>query len=163
MRPRNARRAGMLTRSILWDGCYPSRGMSSAREIRVIGSDVDGVWTDGKITYAGDRSEIKSFNVRDGLGAKLAQRAGITIVLLTSRSSPALTRRANELGIAELHQGAVNKLTVCESILTNLGVGFPEVLYVGDDLPDLAPMLRAAISAAPSDAAAEVRAVATWK
>src|SRR6266705_1772080 len=83
MRPRNARRAGMVTRPILWDGCYPSPGMSSARDIRVIVSDVDGVWTDGKITYAGDRSEIKSFNVRDGLGAKLAQRAGITIVLLT--------------------------------------------------------------------------------
>ncbi|MEA2338740.1 MAG: 3-deoxy-D-manno-octulosonate 8-phosphate phosphatase phosphatase [Thermoanaerobaculia bacterium] len=137
--------------------------MSTARDIRVIVSDVDGVWTDGKIIYAGDRSEVKEFNVRDGLGAKLAQRAGITIVLLTSRSSPALTRRAKELGIAELHQGAVNKLTVCESILSKLGVGFHEVLYVGDDLPDLAPMMRAGISAAPSDAAAEVNGAATWK
>ena len=106
---------------------------------------------------------MKEFNVRDGLGAKLAQRAGITIVLLTSRSSPALLRRAKELGIAELHQGAANKLTVCESILTNLGVGFHEVLYIGDDLPDLAPMLRAGISAAPSDAAPRCIAAATWK
>jgi len=137
--------------------------MTSVRDIRVIVSDVDGVWTDGKIIYAGDRSEVKEFNVRDGLGAKLAQRAGITIVLLTSRSSPALLRRARELGIAELHQGAANKLTECESILTKLGVGFHEVLYAGDDLPDLAPMLRAGISAAPSDAAAEVRSAATWK
>jgi 3-deoxy-D-manno-octulosonate 8-phosphate phosphatase (KDO 8-P phosphatase) len=137
--------------------------MTTARDIRVIVSDVDGVWTDGKIIYAGDRSEVKEFNVRDGLGAKLAQRAGITIVLLTSRSSPALLRRAKELGIAELHQGAANKLTACESILANLGAGFHEVLYIGDDLPDLAPMLRAGISAAPSDAASEVRAAATWK
>ena len=137
--------------------------MSSARDIRVIVSDVDGVWTDGKIIYVGDRSEVKEFNVRDGLGAKLAQRAGIDIVLLTSRSSPALVRRAKELGIVELHQGAANKLTSCESILSNLGVGFHEVLYIGDDLPDLAPMMRAGISAAPSDAAAEVRAAAAWK
>lgn len=86
--------------------------MINARDIRVIVSDVDGVWTDGKIIYAGDRSEVKEFNVRDGLGAKLAQRAGLTIVLLTSRSSPSLVRRAKELGIAELHQGAANKLTV---------------------------------------------------
>src|SRR5436309_2783091 len=113
--------------------------MATAHDSRVIISDVDGVWTDGKIVYAGDRSEVKEFNVRDGLGAKLAQRAGITIVLLTSRSSPALLRRARELGIAELHQGAANKLTECESILTKLGVGFHEVLYAGDDLPDLAP------------------------
>ena len=137
--------------------------MSSARDIRVIVSDVDGVWTDGKIIYAGDRSEVKEFNVRDGLGAKLAQRAGIQIVLLTSRSSPALLRRAKELGIAELHQGAVNKLTVCESILSKLGITFAEVLYIGDDLPDLAPMMRSGLSAAPSDAEAEVRAAAAWK
>lgn len=137
--------------------------MNSARDIRVIVSDVDGVWTDGKIIYAGDRSELKHFNVRDGLGAKLAQRAGITIVLLTSRSSTALQRRAKELGIAELHQGAVNKLTVCEEVLKKLAFAFEQVLYIGDDLPDLAPMRRAGISAAPSDAAAEVRAAATWK
>ena len=138
-------------------------GMSSAREIRLIISDVDGVWTDGKIIYAGDRSEIKSFNVRDGLGAKLAQRAGIDIVLLTSRSSPALVRRAKELGITELYQGATNKLTVCEEILQKLSMTFDEVLYVGDDLPDLAPMLRAGLSAAPDDAASEVHKAATWK
>jgi 3-deoxy-D-manno-octulosonate 8-phosphate phosphatase (KDO 8-P phosphatase) len=137
--------------------------MSSARDIRVIVSDVDGVWTDGKIIYAGDPSEVKEFNVRDGLGAKLAQRAGIHIVLLTSRSSPALVRRAKELGIVELHQGAANKLTVCESILSKLAVGFHEVLYIGDDLPDLAPMKRAGLSAAPSDAAPEVHQAATWK
>ena len=137
--------------------------MATASDIRVIVSDVDGVWTDGKIIYAGDRSEVKEFNVRDGLGAKLAQRAGITIVLLTSRSSPALARRARELGITELHQGAVNKLTVCEEILQKLQVAFEAVLYIGDDLPDLAPMLRAGLSAAPSDAAPEVHHAAAWK
>ena len=137
--------------------------MASARDIRLIISDVDGVWTDGKIIYAGDRSEVKEFNVRDGLGAKLAQRAGITIVLLTSRSSPALLRRAKELGITELHQGAANKLTVCEEILQKLSITFDQVLYVGDDLPDLAPMMRSGLSAAPADATAEVHRAATWK
>lgn len=163
MRPRNARRAGMFTRPILWDGCYPSPRMIHARDIRVIVSDVDGVWTDGKIIYAGDRSEVKEFNVRDGLGAKLAQRAGLTIVLLTSRSSPALARRAKELGITELHQGAANKLTVCEKILQTLSASFEQTLYIGDDLPDLAPMLRAGLSAAPADASPEVLRAATWK
>src|SRR5216684_1286090 len=163
MRPRNARRSGMFARPILWDGCYPSPRMINARDIRVIVSDVDGVWTDGRIIYAGDRSEVKEFNVRDGLGAKLAQRAGITIVLLTSRTSPALERRAKELGITELHQGAANKLTVCEEILQTLSVSFEQILYAGDDLPDLAPMLRAGLSAAPADASPEVLRAATWK
>jgi len=137
--------------------------MASANDIRIIVSDVDGVWTDGKIIYSGEQREIKQFNVRDGLGAKLAQRAGIVVALLTSRRSSALVRRARELGITELHQGAANKLDACAQLLKKLGYRFEELLYAGDDLPDLAPMCRAAISAAPADAAAEVRAAATWK
>ncbi len=137
--------------------------MATTSDIRLILSDVDGVWTDGRIIYAGDRSEIKEFNVRDGLAAKLAQRVGITVALLTSRRSPALERRARELGIVELHQGAANKLEAAERLAQRLDLTFDQILYVGDDLPDLAPMSRAAISAAPADAAPEVRNLATWK
>jgi 3-deoxy-D-manno-octulosonate 8-phosphate phosphatase (KDO 8-P phosphatase) len=137
--------------------------MANARDIRLIVSDVDGVWTDGKIIYAGERSEVKEFNVRDGLGAKLAQKAGIAIALLTSRRSHALERRARGLGITELHQGAANKLEETEKIAKKLHVALNQILYVGDDLPDLAPMAHVAISAAPSDAAAEVRSAASWK
>ena len=126
-------------------------------------SDVDGVWTDGKIVYAGETREIKAFNVRDGLAAKLAQRVGVTVALLTSRQSPALTRRARELGIEELHQGANNKLEACDHLLKRLNLRFDQVLYLGDDLPDLAPIARAALSAAPADAAPEVRDAAKWK
>ncbi|MEK6375636.1 MAG: HAD-IIIA family hydrolase [Acidobacteriota bacterium] len=137
--------------------------MASAADIRLIVSDVDGVWTDGKIIYVGEQREIKEFNVRDGLGAKLAQRAGVAVALLTSRNSPALARRARELGITELHQGASNKIEACSQLLVSLDLRFDQILYAGDDLPDLAPMLRAGISAAPADAASEVRAAATWK
>lgn len=137
--------------------------MAGASDIRLILSDVDGVWTDGRIIYSGERSEIKEFNVRDGLGVKLAQRVGVTVALLTSRRSHALERRARELGILELRQGAANKLEETERIAQKLGVAFDQILYAGDDLPDLAPMRRVAISAAPADAAPEVLAAATWK
>ena len=136
---------------------------SSARDIRLIVSDVDGVWTDGKIIYLGENREIKEFNVRDGLAVKLAQRAGVRVVLVTSRRSPALQRRAKELGIIELRQGAESKLEETQAVAQQLGFGLEHVLYVGDDLPDLAPMLRAGISAAPADAAPEVVAAAAWK
>ncbi len=137
--------------------------MSSAGSIKVIISDVDGVWTDGRIIYAGDRMEIKEFNVRDGLAAKLAQRVGLRIVLLTSRRSHALERRARELGITDLRQGATSKLDEMEKIARDLDVEPGEILYIGDDLPDLAPMTRAGISVAPADAAPEVLAGARWK
>lgn len=135
----------------------------AASHIKLIVSDVDGVWTDGRIIYLGDSREIKEFNVRDGLGIKLAQKAGVAVALLTSRRSEALERRARELGITELHQGAANKLEELERIAAKLMLRLDEILYVGDDLPDLAPMLRAGISAAPSDAAPEIRDAATWK
>lgn len=135
----------------------------AASAIRLIISDVDGVWTDGRIIYVADGSEIKEFNVRDGLGAKLAQRAGLVLALLTSRRSQALERRARELGITEIHQGAANKLEETSRIARKLGFSLEQILYVGDDLPDLAPMTRVAISAAPADAAAEVFEAASWK
>ena len=137
--------------------------MSPASDIKLIISDIDGVWTDGRIIYSGERSETKEFNVRDGLAVKLAQKAGIAVALLTSRRSAAVDRRARELGITEVHQGAANKLVETERLAQKLGVAFDQILYAGDDLPDLAPMTRVAISAAPSDAAPEVRAAATWK
>ena len=133
--------------------------MSSASDIKLIVSDVDGVWTDGRIIYTSEGAEIKEFNVRDGLAVKLAQRAGIAVALMTSRQSPAIERRARELGIVEVHQGAANKLVETEKI----GIPFEHIAYIGDDLPDLAPMARAAISAAPADAAPEVLEAATWK
>src|SRR5438067_2854838 len=134
-----------------------------ARDIRLIVSDVDGVWTDGKIIYAGETREIKEFNVRDGLGAKLAQRGGVAVALLTSRRSPALARRARELGIEELHQGSANKLEACERLLHKLSLRFDQTLYLRDALPDLAPLLRAGISASRHDAAAGVRGAAQRK
>jgi YrbI family 3-deoxy-D-manno-octulosonate 8-phosphate phosphatase len=134
-----------------------------AGRIKLIVSDVDGVWTDGGIVYAGSELETKRFNVRDGLGVKLAQKAGIEVAVLTSRSSSALARRCTELGISEVRQGAANKLEAVKEMLTERNLTFEQLCYVGDDLPDLAPINNAAISAAPSDAAPEVLAAVRWK
>jgi 3-deoxy-D-manno-octulosonate 8-phosphate phosphatase (KDO 8-P phosphatase) len=139
------------------------RRMAAVDDIRVIVSDVDGVWTDGRIIYTSEGGEIKEFNVRDGLGVKLVQRAGIVVALLTSRRSTALDKRARELGITDIVQGAANKLAELQKLAGRLAVSLDQVLYAGDDLPDLAPMKRVAISAAPSDAAQEVHEAATWK
>lgn len=137
--------------------------MAKASDIKLIVSDVDGVWTDGKIIYSGEQREIKEFHVRDGLAVKLVQRVGIRVVLITSRRSTVLQRRARELGILDLRQGAASKLEEMQHVAHKLSIGLDAVLYVGDDLPDLAPMKRAGISAAPADAAPEVIAAATWR
>jgi 3-deoxy-D-manno-octulosonate 8-phosphate phosphatase (KDO 8-P phosphatase) len=124
--------------------------------------DVDGTLTDGTITYAEDGSEWKSFHARDGMGIQLLSLAGVVAAIVTGRRSTVVERRAKELGVTELHQGVKDKAGVVRDLRKRLGVPATQVAYVGDDLSDLPPMREAAFSAAPADAADEVRRAATF-
>src|SRR5207249_3102836 len=106
--------------------------------------------------------EWKSFHVRDGMGVHLLHVAGIVPALVTGRRSDVVDRRAKELGIRDVVQGAKDKAAEVRALCARHGVGGDAVAYVGDDLSDLAPMRAAAFSAAPADAAAEVRREATF-
>jgi 3-deoxy-D-manno-octulosonate 8-phosphate phosphatase (KDO 8-P phosphatase) len=131
--------------------------------IRLLVTDLDGVWTDGSIIYSSDGTETKEFHVRDGLGVKLAQRAGIEVAVVTSRQSEIVERRCRELGIETVVQRAEKKIDVVRQLAEERDLEISQVAYIGDDLPDLASMKYVGISAAPSDAAPEILAVATWK
>jgi 3-deoxy-D-manno-octulosonate 8-phosphate phosphatase (KDO 8-P phosphatase) len=124
--------------------------------------DVDGTLTDGTITYAADGSELKSFHARDGAGIKLLPRAGITPAIVSGRDSAVTARRATELGVKEVFQGVADKAAAVETLRRRLGVRADEVAFMGDDLSDIPPMRAAAFSAAPADADAEVRRVASY-
>lgn len=126
-------------------------------------TDLDGVWTDGKIIYSGDTREIKEFSVRDGLGVKIAQRAGIPVGVITSRKSKTVERRCHELGITDLVQSARDKRQEMISMGRNRSLEPDSILYIGDDLPDLPAITSAGMSAAPADAAPEVLKAVTWK
>ncbi len=129
-----------------------------AKSVRMIMMDVDGVLTDGRILYSADGAEIEAFSVRDGLGVRAAQRAGLLTAILTGRVSGAVARRAKELGIPEIHQGVSNKVETYETLLRRHGLTDEAVAYVGDDVNDLPLLARAGFSAAPADAADEVKA-----
>ncbi len=141
-------------------------GKSSPRapreRIRLFVMDVDGTLTDGSITYAEDGTEWKSFHARDGAGIKFLALAGIEPAIVTGRTSPAVTRRAAELGIREVVQGASDKAAIVRRLRERLGVPAAAVAFAGDDLSDLPAMREAAFSAAPCDAAPEVLEAATF-
>ena len=130
--------------------------------IKLLLFDVDGVLTDGTILVHADGSESKQFNIRDGAGLVWAQRAGLMVGLLSARGADATGVRANQLGITIVVQGAANKLTGYEQILADHGLTDDQVGYMGDDLQDLPVLRRAGFSAAPADAAPEVRAAVQW-
>jgi 3-deoxy-D-manno-octulosonate 8-phosphate phosphatase (KDO 8-P phosphatase) len=124
--------------------------------------DVDGVLTDGLVAVSSDGSESKQFSIRDGAALKWAQRDGLVIGLLSGRPSGATTRRAEELGIRLVVQGVANKREACRDLTESHGFKREDVCFMGDDLIDLAVFGDVGLSAAPADAASEVRARADW-
>jgi 3-deoxy-D-manno-octulosonate 8-phosphate phosphatase (KDO 8-P phosphatase) len=130
--------------------------------IKLLLFDVDGVLTDGSIEVHGDGSESKQFNIRDGAAIVWAQRAGLSIGLLSARLADATSVRATQLGITIVVQGAGNKLVGYDQILADARLTDDQVGYMGDDLQDLPVLRRAGFSAAPADAAPEVLAAVQW-
>jgi 3-deoxy-D-manno-octulosonate 8-phosphate phosphatase (KDO 8-P phosphatase) len=130
---------------------------AKASTVKLILLDVDGVLTDGAVVIAGNGSETKRFHIRDGIALVWAQRAGLKVGLLSARHSATTTQRAAQLGISLVRQGVASKAAAYAEILTDTAVTDAEVAYMGDDVVDLAVLGRVGLSAAPSDAVAEVR------
>jgi len=128
-----------------------------AGPVRLILLDVDGVLTDGGITYGGADIELKRFDIQDGMGISLAVKAGLTVGILTGRTSPMVERRARELSIRVIKQGFLNKLEGWNEILREEKLEPAQVASIGDDVQDLPVLWRAGVSAAPANAVAEVR------
>lgn len=138
-----------------------------ARRVKLVVFDVDGVLTDGGIylgaTESGEPVEMKRFDIQDGLGIRMIQEAGITVAIVTGRESHAVRLRAEELGVVEVHQDrSAAKLRIFEEMLGRLGVGWDEVAFVGDDLPDLAILRRVGLPAVVGNATSDARACAVW-
>ncbi|MBN2430297.1 MAG: HAD hydrolase family protein [Acidobacteria bacterium] len=128
--------------------------------IRLVVTDVDGIWTAGEIFLDDDGREIKRFSAYDGLAVRLARDGGIRFALLSARASQAVTLRARQLGIQPVVQGSGDKETALREILGQMAMHPGQVLYMGDDLTDLGAFRVAAIRVTVPHAPAEVRAAA---
>jgi 3-deoxy-D-manno-octulosonate 8-phosphate phosphatase (KDO 8-P phosphatase) len=142
--------------------CEAADLVRKAAGIRLLLFDVDGVLTDGRILLHGDGSESKQFSIRDGTGIVWAQRAGIAVGILSARRSTATAARAAQLGIRIVRQQAGEKLEMYRELLAQEGIDDAAVAFMGDDLLDLPVLGRVGLSAAPADAAPEVRSRVDW-
>ncbi|HWB29958.1 MAG TPA: hypothetical protein VG736_05605 [Vicinamibacterales bacterium] len=133
-----------------------------AAKVKLLLLDVDGVLTDGTVTIDSAGGESKSFFIRDGISLIWARRAGVTIGLLSGRSSVTTTRRAAELGIGIVSQGNADKRTGYAEILMAHGYGDEDVAYMADDVLDLPVLGRVGLAAAPADAVDDVRSRVHW-
>ncbi len=136
--------------------------MSVAKEVQLIIFDVDGVLTDGGLYVDDDGTPMKKFHVRDGLGIKLAQSAGLKIAVLTGKVSEVVHHRMNELGIEHFIQGSKDKGTDVHALEAMAGVPLEQTAYVGDDLIDLPAFSKVGYPIAVADAVAEVKDAAMF-
>mgnify|MGYP006077643163 CR=1 FL=1 len=129
----------------------PSSVIKAAKKIKLLLLDVDGVLTDGRLYYGNNGEEMKAFNIQDGLGIKLLQRAEVQVGIITGRVSTLLERRATELGIHPVVQGREDKLTALQELMQTMDINLDEIAFVGDDLPDLAVIRRVGLGITPAN------------
>jgi len=124
--------------------------------------DVDGVLCSGDITYLDNGTELKAFNVQDGMGVTLARMAGLLTGIITGRKSEIITRRANELKIDVVSMGSFNKLQPYLDILKQFNLKDEEICYIGDDVVDISILNRVGFSVAVANAREEVKAICDY-
>jgi 3-deoxy-D-manno-octulosonate 8-phosphate phosphatase (KDO 8-P phosphatase) len=139
-----------------------SRAVEKARAVRLMGFDIDGVMTDGRLYFSPAGDELKAFFTRDGLGIKMLAGSGVKLAIITGRNSPIVARRAENLGIDLLMQGVEDKRAAMAGLLAGEGLSFAEAGYMGDDLVDLVVMSACGFSATVSDGHPLVRRQADY-
>ena len=125
--------------------------------IRLVGFDVDGVFTDGRFYLSDDGVETKAFSTQDGYGIRQLLEAGVEVAVISGRQSVAVDRRMAELGVKYVVQGCKDKVAAFDEILVELGVDRRQTAYAGDDVPDLPLLAHAGYSIAVGNAVAAVR------
>ena len=140
----------------------PRQLHKSAARIRLLVLDVDGVLTDGRLYYAADGRELKSFHVRDGYGIQQVLAAGLAVAVISGRQSQAAAARLAELHVPHVYLGRNDKRAVLEELLARLNVTVDCVACIGDDVTDLEIMGMAGLGITVADAHPEVLRQADW-
>lgn len=128
-----------------------------AKKIKIVAFDVDGVMTDGSLTFLEDGREIKTYNAKDGLGVVMLSRAGLVTSIITARDNNAVKLRAEMINIKELYMGQKNKLSALNDLAEKYSLSFDEIAYMGDDLPDICVLDKVGLSCCPNDAVKSVK------
>jgi 3-deoxy-D-manno-octulosonate 8-phosphate phosphatase (KDO 8-P phosphatase) len=136
--------------------------LSLFKPIRHFIFDIDGVLTDGNLLINTDGSMLRSMNIKDGYAIQLAIKKGFTVSIISGAKGDAIEKRLLGLGVADIHLGIDNKIQKFEEIVETGKLSISNMLYMGDDMPDLAVMKRVSLPCCPSDACPEIKAISTY-
>lgn len=144
---------------MLMFNCQENALQEKVKKIKVVAFDVDGVLTDGSLTFDENGLEYKTFNAKDGQGIVMLNKTGFITAIITARINGTVRHRFENLGMTRLFEGCKNKLLALDELCEEFNVTYDEVAYMGDDLPDICVLERVAFSACPADAVSEVKSV----
>ena len=131
--------------------------LEQARHIQALVLDVDGILSDGFVTLTNSGDEIKNFDIRDGMGMKLVQQAGVKVIIITGRTSHIVEKRMNALGVDLIYQGREDKGVALREACAQLNLAPEDCLYMGDDWPDLSAFAIAGMKVTVPNGHVEVR------
>ncbi len=133
-------------------------------EIKLVITDIDGVWTDGGMYYDQTGNEWKKFNTYDSAGVLFLKDAGIPLAIITGENTEIVKRRAEKLNVDYLFMGVDNKLETASKLCSGMGISLEkEVAFIGDDLNDVDLLKKTAISAVPENSPNYIKDIAKWK
>lgn len=136
--------------------------LEKLKSVKLLVMDVDGILTDGTLSFLADGTEVKTFSILDGLGLKLLMQQGVETGIITGRSSPQVEMRAKSLGINYTQQGREDKLSALTELWKRTGYGPENTAYIGDDLPDLAAIRACVFGATVPNGHWYVKQHADW-
>ena len=135
---------------------YSPELIEIASKIKLVAFDVDGVMTDGSLTFLEDGREIKTYNAKDGLGVVMLSKAGIITSIITARDNNVVKIRAGQIDIKELYMGQKNKVQALIELSKKYELDLSQIAYMGDDLPDICVLQEVGLACCPKDAIKEV-------
>ena len=124
--------------------------------------DVDGVLTDGTLFVFDNGEQVRRMNIKDGYALQLAVKKGYRVAVFSGSVSEAVIKRLNRLGISDVFMNVKDKRLAIQDYLQKHGIGWQEILFMGDDIPDYSVMREAALPCAPCDAVPEIRQIAKY-
>ena len=135
-----------------WYQVVPQSVINSAKNIKLLICDIEGVFSDGSIYLGNDGEELKTFNTKDGFGIKALMKNGVEVAIITGRTSNIVKNRMANLGITNIYQGMEDKMQGYRQLLTDFNLTAQQVAYIGDDFPDIPVMREVGVAVAPLDA-----------
>lgn len=136
--------------------------LEQLKQITTFIFDVDGVLTNGDILAADSGEFLRSFNIKDGYALQLAVKRGYRVCIISGGTGTAMQKRFEGLGIPDIFLGVTDKVAIYHSLLARYNIHAPEILYMGDDIPDLKIMQLVGLATCPSDAVPEIKAISQY-